>query len=200
MSLSGVVLWTSDIGGYKGGNASDPVYRELIVRWFQFGAFCPVFRLHGKRLGGPPADECGTTNGDNEVWSFGDTATACISSVMALRESLRPYVSQLSAEASQTGMPMLRPLVLSFPDDPSSSQPWSEGSFMLGADWLVSPVTAYAATSWTVYLPLLPSGETWVYHFNASVSFPGGGRNVTIATPLDEFPLFLRSNVTSTVE
>jgi len=165
-----------------------------------FGAFCPVFRLHGKRLGGPPADECGTTNGDNEVWSFGDPATACISSVMALRESLRPYVSQLSAEASQTGYAHAPPCSCwPFPMTLQASQPWSEGSFMLGADWLVSPVTAYGATSWTVYLPLLPSGETWVYHFNASVSFPGGD-NVTIATPLDEFPLFLRSNVTSIVE
>ena len=193
VSLSGVVLWTSDIGGYHGGNSSDPVYQELIVRWFQFGAFCPLFRLHGKRSGGPPADACGTTNGDNEVWSFGETATACISSVMALRESLRPYISKLSVEAAATGMPMLRPLVLAFPMDPQCSKPWTEGQFMLGPDWLVAPVTTYNATQWSVYLPRIAANETWIYYFNTSMVYQGGGLNVTIATPLNEFPLFTRA-------
>ena len=54
--MSGVALWTTDIGGYSGGNPSSPEFQELIVRWFQFGAFCPLFRLHGAREGGPPAD------------------------------------------------------------------------------------------------------------------------------------------------
>jgi hypothetical protein len=57
--LSGVALWTTDIGGYTGGNPADPVFQELIVRWFQFGAFCPLFRLHGHRDGGPPENQCG---------------------------------------------------------------------------------------------------------------------------------------------
>ena len=193
VSLSGVVLWTSDIGGYKGGNATDPVFQELIVRWFQFGAFCPVFRLHGKRVGGPPTDACGTTNGDNEAWSFGAPATAAISSVMALRESLRPYVANISTEAAASGLPMLRPLVLAFPRDPNAAQPWAEGTFMLGPDWLVAPVTAYGAASAVVYLPSLETpGDAWVYHFNASLRVPGGGVNVTVATPLAEFPLFVR--------
>ena len=68
--MSGVALWTSDIGGYKNGNPEDLGFQQLIVRWFQFGAFCPLFRLHGMRVGGPPADECGKTNGDNEVWNL----------------------------------------------------------------------------------------------------------------------------------
>jgi alpha-D-xyloside xylohydrolase len=194
------VLWTSDIGGYKGGNATDPMYQELIVRWFQFGAFCPLFRLHGKRVGGPPADACGTTNGDNEVWSYGPTAEACISDVMRLRESLRPYITQLSAEAAATGMPLLRPMVLAYPADAGSAQPWAEGQFMFGPDWLVAPVTAYGAAEWSVYLPPLPAGDAWVYHFNASVVYPGGGtgRNVTVPTPLEEFPLFVRTGNATT--
>ena len=193
VSLSGVVLWTSDIGGYKGGNASDPAYQELITRGFQFGAFCPVFRLHGKRVGGPPADACGTTNGDNEAWSYGDAATPCIADVIRLRESIRPYVAQISADAAATGMPMLQPLVLAFPDDPAAAAPWAEGSFSLGPDWLVSPVTVQGATAWSLYLPVLPPGQAWIYHFNASLAFPGGGLNVTVPTPLCEFPLFQRS-------
>lgn len=63
VAMSGIVLWTTDIGGYANGDPADPVFQELIVRWFQFGAFCPLFRLHGVRKGGPPANECGSTNG-----------------------------------------------------------------------------------------------------------------------------------------
>jgi alpha-D-xyloside xylohydrolase len=65
-AMSGVVLLATDTGGYFGGNPEDPEFQELIVRWFQFSAFCPLFRLHGHRDGGPPANECGPTNGDNE--------------------------------------------------------------------------------------------------------------------------------------
>ena len=65
--MSGPALWTTDIGGYFGGNPQDAEFQELIVRWFQFGAFCPLFRLHGHRDGGPPSNECGPTNGDNEA-------------------------------------------------------------------------------------------------------------------------------------
>ena len=70
--LSGIPLWTTDIGGYAGGDPDEPGFQQLIVRWFQFGAFCPLFRLHGHRAGGPPADTCGPTNGDNEVWVIYD--------------------------------------------------------------------------------------------------------------------------------
>ena len=51
MVMSGIPYWTSDIGGFGGGNSSDPGFRELVVRWFQWGAFCPLFRLHGDRSG-----------------------------------------------------------------------------------------------------------------------------------------------------
>jgi alpha-D-xyloside xylohydrolase len=58
-SLSGIPYWTTDIGGFVSGNPDDPAYRELFVRWFEFGAFCPIFRVHGTR----------TTN-QNELWSY----------------------------------------------------------------------------------------------------------------------------------
>ena len=80
--LSGVALWTTDIGGYHSGDPADPVFQELIVRWFQFGAFSPLFRLHGHRNGGPAPDECGETNGDNEVFV----------NALTLRRPLRPQL------------------------------------------------------------------------------------------------------------
>ena len=60
----------TDIGGYHSGDPASADFQQLIVRWFQFGAFSPIFRLHGHRAGGPPANECGPTNGDNEVWNL----------------------------------------------------------------------------------------------------------------------------------
>ena len=73
-SLSGIPYWTTDIGGFIIGNPDDPAYRELFIRWFEYGTFCPIFRLHGTR----------TTN-NNELWSYGEqpnkfspTMIACV--------------------------------------------------------------------------------------------------------------------------
>lgn len=164
------------------------------MRWFQFGAFCPLFRLHGHRGGGPPSNECGGTNGDNEVWNLAEEPQhyESIVTVMRLREELREYVSQINAQAAATGFPMLRPMFLQFPLDPGCADPGVEDQFMFGPDWLVAPVTTYQATSRTVYLPLLnASSETWVYYYNFTEVGPGGGR-FTVPTPIGEFPLFFR--------
>ena len=86
---------------------------------FQFGAFSPLFRLHGHRDGGPPADECGGTNGDNEVWNLAQDPAHydAIVAVMRLREGLRQYVSDANAVTAATGMPMARPMFLAWPLD-----------------------------------------------------------------------------------
>lgn len=75
MGLAGIAWWTADIGGFHGGNVHDPAFHELLMRWFQFGAFCPVMRLHGDR--DPHYKPLGTTGGgkvasgaDNEIWSY----------------------------------------------------------------------------------------------------------------------------------
>lgn len=83
--MSGIPYWTTDIGGYNGGNISSPQFRELVVRWFQWGAFCPLFRSHGRRKGGPAYDDntvCGRTGASNEIWNFGEQAEGAISRVM----------------------------------------------------------------------------------------------------------------------
>lgn len=183
----------ADIGGYTGGNPADPSFQQLVVRWFQFGALSPVFRLHGHREGGPPANECGGTNGDNEVWSLAPDAAHydAIVAAMRLREGLRGYVAQLSAEHAATGMPMMRPMFLQWPAD-AGCQPGSptEDQFMLGPDWLVAPVATYNAASRTVYLPSLAGTNlTWTYWWNQT-SVGQGGARVTVPTPLAEFPLF----------
>jgi hypothetical protein len=71
VALSGIQWWNSDIGGFHGGDPEDETFRELIVRWFQFGAFCPIMRLHGHREPRWSHGPVGNGGGPNEVWSFG---------------------------------------------------------------------------------------------------------------------------------
>ena len=191
--LSGVALWTTDIGGYSGGDPEDPVFQELIVRWFQFGAFCPLFRLHGERKGGPPADECGDTGGDNEVWTLAQDPQhyQALADVMGLRESLRDYVAELNKETSATGLPMVRPVFLQFPEDLLCRGEEVEAQFLLGPDWLVAPVTRARAGQWRVCLPLLVEGQVWRYHYNQSRLYRGG-QWLDMDTSITQFPLFKR--------
>jgi len=197
VQLSGVALWTTDIGGYFGGDPTSAEFQELIVRWFQFGAFCPLFRLHGHRDGGPPSNECGPTNGDNEVWNLATDPDHynSIVSVMRLRETLRNYVTRINQIASETGTPMIRPMFLQWPNDANCQTTTVEDQFMFGPDWLVAPQYTYQATTRNVYLPLLDENHTWIYYWNFS-SVGQGGSFVTMNTPITEFPLFYIEPIT----
>jgi len=187
MAMSGIYWWTTDIGGYHSGNINDPVFQELIVRWFQFGAFCPIFRLHGHRQPEDPASNCGDSGGPNEVWMFGETAFTVISKIILLREQLREYVMDQMRLAASNGIPVLRPMFFDFPKDPRTYS--AEDQYMFGPDWLVAPVLQYKATSRTVYLPTLPTGQVWT-HFYTNQDYSFG--QVTVPTPIDSFPLFYR--------
>jgi alpha-D-xyloside xylohydrolase len=170
--LSGIAWWTTDIGGYSGGNPSDPDFRQLVVRWFQYGATCPLFRQHGAR--------------ETEIWKLGDESYAAIVKVINWRKSIKEYVMEQMRVVSETGTPVNRPLWWDFPED---QQAWNQtASFMFGPKYLVSPVTEANASSWTSYLP---AGAKWQYYFDASKTFEGG-QEVSLDTPLDEFPLFVR--------
>ena len=116
IGIAGIPWWTTDIGGFMHGDPTSPYFRELVVRWFQFGAFCPLFRLHGVREPGPLVGSA-QTGAPNEVWSFGDEAYDLIREQLALRERLRPYVMEQMATASATGVPPMRALFLEFPDE-----------------------------------------------------------------------------------
>jgi hypothetical protein len=187
MALSGIYWWTTDIGGYLGGNIEDPVFQELIVRWFQFGAFCPIFRVHGHRYPEDPVTDCGSSGGNNEVWQFGDTAYNVISKVILLREQLRGYIMDQMKLAATIGTPVLRPMLFDFPKDPLAYA--ADDQFMFGPDWLVAPVLQYQAKSRTVYLPVLPEYQVWT-HYYTNQDYPPG--KATIETPIDSFPLFYR--------
>jgi alpha-D-xyloside xylohydrolase len=191
IARAGIPWWTTDIGGFHGGDPRDPAYRELFVRWFQYGAFCPLFRLHGNR---EPRMDTGwdMTGGPNEVWAYGEEAYRIVTGVMAMRERLRPYLHQQLDRASTEGLPAMRPLFVDFPDDPRA---WAvEDQLMFGADILVAPVLEAGARRRTVYLP---AGARWTNAFTGEVR--EGGTTFEEDAPLDQIPVYLRDGATAPV-
>ena len=153
IAISGIPWWTTDIGGFHGGDPGDPAYQELITRWFQYGVFCPLFRLHGDRLPRLPTGYA-MTGGPNEAWSYGDLAYERIVAALRLRERLRPYLHQQMRLASCDGLPPMRPLFVDFPQDPGA---WDvDDEFLFGPDLLVAPVLEPGARARDVYLPGRP--------------------------------------------
>lgn len=192
VGLSGIPWWTTDIGGFYGGDPKDPQFRELIVRWFQYGLFCPVFRLHGYRLPikhGSHGVDTGLfdydTNGPNEVWEFGEEAYNIIRELMLIREKLRPYVMKQMDIASEKGTPPMRPLFYDYPEDKNS---WEiEDEFLFGSDILVAPVLYEGQVQRDVYLP---KGTNWV-DFKTSKVYEGGN-TISYDAPLDTIPVFIK--------
>ncbi len=186
IAISGIPWWTSDIGGFHGGDPADPDYRELIVRWFQYGAFCPLFRLHGNREP-RTAFDANISGGPNEVWSYGDEAYDLICDVLRLRERMRPYLDTQMRVAHESGMPPMRPLFVDFPDDPHS---WTiEDEFMLGPDVLVAPILDPGRRGRQVYLPPGCWTDAW------SCATVDGGRIIDVDAPIDRIPVFFRNRI-----
>lgn len=187
VAMSGLPWWNTDIGGFHGGDPDDPAYRELVVRWFQFGAFCPIMRLHGHREPRGDHGTVGESGGPNEVWAYGPEAYEAITAMLRLRERLRPYIHAHLRDGETTGIPLMRPLLLAFPDDENA---WDvQDQYLFGPDILVAPVTELGARQRRVYLP---AGAEWT-HADSGHRFPGGG-HVTVDAPLDRIPLFVRDN------
>jgi len=183
IGLSGIPWWTTDIGGFTGGNPASSYFRELIVRWFQYGVFCPLFRLHGNRL--PEPTTAGGSGGPNEIWDFGEKAYAIIRDLLFLRERLRPYLMSQMRLAQEKGVPPMRPLFFDFPNDETC---WTvEDQFMLGPDLLVAPVLHEGARSRKLYLP---AGAAWTDAWSDE-TFAGGGW-IEADAPLTSIPLYLR--------
>jgi len=190
MGMAGIPWWTTDIGGFHGGITDDPEFHELLVRWFEYGAFCPVFRLHGYRE--PQKAPLGTSGGGicnsgaaNEVWSFGEEAYEICKFYMELRERMRPYITELMAAAHDKGSPVIRPLFYEFPADPKAWQ--VEDQYCFGPDVLVAPVLYAKATSREVYLPV---GAQWTDAWTGTVY--AGGQTIQVECPLSQIPLFTR--------
>lgn len=192
VSLTGMPWWTTDIGGFFGGDPESPAFRELLIRWFQYGTFCPVFRLHGWRLPtGEDTEKIDTglfdfnTCGGNEIWSFGEEAYGILKKLVLLRERMKPYLRALFDQATDLGRPVMRPLFYDFPRD---ERCWTaQHEMMLGPDMLVAPVLYEGMRKREVWLP---DGVEWLSLTDGTV-FPGG-QSLSVESPLDTIPVFLR--------
>lgn len=191
MGIAGIPWWTTDIGGFYGGDPTNPEFQELFIRWFQWGAFCPVIRLHGDRE--PRQPQYGTTGGyfcasgaDNEVWSYGPEAFEICKKYLRLREEMRDYTRKLMEEAHTKGLPLMRAMFVEFPDDPVC---WElEEQYMYGDKYLVAPILNLGQRARKVYLP---SGCGWRLSDGSQQIF-SGGQWTEVRAPLDTMPVFER--------
>lgn len=167
MSLSGVPYWNSDVGGY--GGETTP---ELYLRWCQFAFFNPIYRPHAAHMA-------------REPWAFGPKVEEAVRKLLLLRSRLVPYYYTTARAAYDTGTPMMRPLVLDWPDDPAVRD--LADQFLYGPALMAAPMLEDGATSRTVHLP----AGTW-YDWFAGTRLDGG-KEIVQSVPLDQFAMFVRA-------
>ncbi len=191
-AISGIPYWTMDIGGfcvenrYVAGqeifnrtgkeNADQKEWRELNTRWFQFGAFCPLFRAHGQYPFREPW----------EIAPEGHPAYESIVYYTKLRYALMPYVYSLAGKTWFDDYTIMRPLVMDFMADAKVTN--IGDAYMFGPAFLVAPVYEYGARSREVYFP---ECEGW-YDFYSN-EFLSGGESRTVAAPYGRMPLYVRA-------
>jgi alpha-glucosidase (family GH31 glycosyl hydrolase) len=194
-ALSGIPYWGTDIGGFV---PTPEFTAELYVRWFQFGAFCPLFRCHGRtwklrlpwgwNMGDPGPVEIRNYNGAAvpDSSQLHDTRVEPICrKYLELRYQLLPYLYSTVRECATTGMPIMRALWLHFPDDPEAVASGDE--YLWGRYVLVAPVVEKAAATRPVYLPR----GAW-YDFWTGERLEGG-RQVIRPVDLETIPLYVRA-------
>jgi alpha-D-xyloside xylohydrolase len=192
-AASGMAYWSNDVGGWQylpavhhpakpplldPSDARDNVgdyddYPELYTRWFEYGAFQPIFRTHGSRR-------------YNEVWSYGKQAEPILSKYLRLRYQLLPYIYSLAYQTHLTGAPYMRGLFMDFPNDPNVTDLRDE--YMFGPAFLVAPVTEQGSTSRRVYLP---AGADWYNYWTQEKVH--GGQTIEVSAPINVLPLFVRA-------
>ena len=172
-SISGIPYWNTDIGGFFGRKTTDQDYQELFTRWFQFGAFCPMFRVHG-------------TVAPKELWRWDEPTQKIWEKFVDLRYRLQPYIYSVSWQVTSDGGTMMRPLMMDFAKDPQALDVGDQ--YLFGPAIMVCPVTQRGATNRSVYLP----GQSAWYDFWTGRRAAGGQR-VDTAAPIGIMPLFVRA-------
>ena len=174
-SMSGMPYWTTDIGGFfrpKDQYTSD-AYHELLIRWFQYGAFCPIFRVHGY-----------VSNA--EIWNYGTQVENILTQYDELRYRLLPYIYSTAWGVTSKGETLMRSLPLEFSSDPGARKVADQ--FMFGPALLINPVTTEGATQRTLYLP---AGSDWIDFWTGKRV--KGGQSITAEAPLDKMPIYAKA-------
>jgi alpha-D-xyloside xylohydrolase len=172
LAMAGIPWGAAEIGGYVTPDDPGDEFRELVIRWYQYGVFTPIFRTHGKRS-------------RNEPWTFGGEVYRHIRASLMLRERLRPYVMEQMKLASERGIPPMRPLFFDFDDDPEVAE--VEDEFLFGPDLLIAPVVEYKARKRSVYLP---ARSEWTDPWTGETT--SGGSTISADAPMEHIPVFVR--------
>jgi alpha-glucosidase/alpha-D-xyloside xylohydrolase len=194
--LTGVPMWGTDIGGFV---PTKELTGELYLRWFQFAAFCPLFRAHGRtwklrlpwgwNTGDLAPDEISTYTGGAANPDPSELHNAAVEPIcrkyLELRYRLLPYLYSAVREAHVTGLPIMRALWLHYPEDAMASARGDQ--YLWGRDMLVAPVTEKGAASRAVYLP---NGRWYDFWQEAPHD---GGREIQRTVDLETMPLFVRA-------
>ena len=175
-TITGLPYWTTDIGGFfRPGRSqyTDEKYQELLTRWYQWGTFNPIFRIHGYQS-------------ETEPWKFGQQVEDNMRKMLNLRYRLLPYIYSEAWQITHNRSTMMRPLIMDFKSDTAAlKQPFE---YMFGKALLVSPVTEPGVKDWNVYLP---EPSIW-YDFWTGKRFKGG-QTIKTPAPLDKIPLFVKA-------
>ncbi len=174
-SMSGLPYWTTDIGGFfrPEDQYTSEAYHELLIRWFQYGTFCPIFRVHGYKS-------------NAELWNYGPQVEHVLTQYDELRYRLLPYIYSAAWGVTTKGETLMRALPLEFSSDAGARE--VRDQFMFGSALLINPVTTEGATQRKLYLP---AGVSWVDFWTGKTL--SGGQIITAEAPLDRIPIFAKS-------
>jgi alpha-D-xyloside xylohydrolase len=175
-TITGLPYWTTDIGGFfRPGRSqyTDEKYHELLTRWYQWGTFNPIFRIHGYMT-------------ETEPWKYGQKVEDNMRKMLNLRYRLLPYIYSEAWQVTKNGSTMMRPMVMDFNGDTDAIN--QEYQFMFGRALLVAPVTEPGIAEWKVYLP---KSATW-FDFWTGKNV-NGGQVIKTDASLDMIPLFVKA-------
>jgi len=174
-SISGMPYWTTDIGGFfrPEDQYTSDAYHELLIRWFEYGAFCPIFRVHGYKS-------------NAEIWNYGPQAEKILTQYDELRYRLMPYIYSAAWGVTSNGETLIRALPLEFTSDAGATG--ISDQFMFGHALLINPVTTEGATQRNIYLP---AGTDWVDFWTGKRE--KGGQSITADAPLAKMPIYARA-------
>lgn len=175
-TITGLPYWTTDIGGFfRPGYTqyTDENYHELLTRWYQWGTFSPIFRMHGYMS-------------ETEPWKYGQKVEDNMREMLNLRYRLLPYIYSEAWQVTHNGSTMMRPLVMDFREDEDALKvPYQ---YMFGKSMLVAPITEPGISKWDVYLP---ASAGW-YNFWSGEHFQGE-QTIESDAPLNLLPLFVEA-------
>lgn len=175
-TITGLPYWTTDIGGFfRPGRTqyTDEKFHEILTRWYQWGAFSPIFRIHGYMT-------------ETEPWKYGQKVEDNMRKMLNVRYSLLPYIYSEAWQVTTNGSTIMRPMIMDFNGDTEAVK--QQYQFMFGKALLVTPITEAGITQQNVYLP---KASTW-YDFYTGISY-NGGQIVKADAPLDKIPVFVKA-------